>query len=75
MLQTYGKGRLFVLFAFWRRGFFQCYHELLKVHKNSVITQTMTKILMYVRYLEKEYGYEMLNRTKRKYSQSYNRVC
>ena len=45
-----------------------------KAHNDSAIKRTMGKIPMYVRYLEKEYGLMVLNKTKKKFSQSYYRV-
>ena len=45
-----------------------------KAHKDSAITRTMSKIPMYVRYIEKEYDLAVLERTKRS-SQNYRLRC
>ena len=45
-----------------------------KAHKDSAITRTMSKIPMYVRYIEKEYDIEVLNKT-RKSNQGYRLKC
>lgn len=37
-----------------------------KSHKDSAIRRTMSKIPMYVKYIEKEYGIEILEQTKKK---------
>ena len=37
-----------------------------KSHRDNAIRRTMTKIPMYIKYIEKEYGVEVLERTKRK---------
>ncbi len=36
-----------------------------KAHKDSSITRTMTKIPIYIRYVENEYGVAILNKTKK----------
>lgn len=36
-----------------------------KAHDDTAILKTMTKIPVYVRYIEKEYGIEILKRTKK----------
>ena len=36
-----------------------------KAHNDSAITRTMSKIPMYVRYVEKEYSIEVYERTKK----------
>lgn len=36
-----------------------------KAHEDAAVMRTMDKILMYVRYIEKEYGIEILKRTRR----------
>ena len=36
-----------------------------KSHRDNAIRRTMTKIPMYIKYIEKEYGVEVLERTKR----------
>lgn len=41
-----------------------------RAHKDSAIEHTMSKIPMYVKYIEKEYGIEVLEKTKKK-----NRYC
>lgn len=45
-----------------------------KAHKDSAITRTMNKIPMYIRYIEKEYDLEVLERTKR-LNQHYRQRC
>lgn len=35
-------------------------------HKDSAIVRTMSKIPMYVKYIEKEYGIEIFEQTKKK---------
>ena len=37
-----------------------------KSHRDNAIRRTMTKIPMYIKYIEKEYGVEVLEQTKRK---------
>lgn len=47
-----------------------------KAHNDSAIIRTMSKIPMYVRYIEQEYGIEILDRTKKKSRQGYKRtIC
>jgi hypothetical protein len=36
-----------------------------KAHNDSAITRTMTKLPMYIRYIEKEYGIYVLDKTKK----------
>lgn len=36
-----------------------------RAHEDAALMRTMTKIPMYVKYVEKEYGIEVLNRTKK----------
>ena len=45
-----------------------------KAHKDSAITRTMNKIPMYIRYIEKEYDLEVLEKTKRS-NQNYRLRC
>ena len=42
-----------------------------KSHKDSAIERTMSKIPMYVKYIEKQYGIEVLEQTKKK-NRCYN---
>lgn len=37
-----------------------------KSHKDCSVERTMTKIPMYIKYVEKEYGIQIFERTKRK---------
>ena len=45
-----------------------------KSHRDNAIRRTMTKIPMYIKYIEKEYGVEVLERTKRKNRRSSYRL-
>ncbi len=45
-----------------------------KSRRDAAIMRTMTKIPMYIRYVEKEYGVEILERTKRKNRRSFYRL-
>lgn len=36
-----------------------------KAHEDTAVIRTMSKIPMYVKYIEKEYGIEILERTKK----------
>lgn len=45
-----------------------------KSRRDAAIMRTMTKIPMYIRYVEKEYGVEVLERTKRKNRRSSYRL-
>ena len=45
-----------------------------KSRRDAAIMRTMTKIPMYIRYVEKEYGVEILERTKRKNRRSSYRL-
>lgn len=38
-----------------------------KSHKDCSVERTMTKIPMYIKYVEKEYGIQIFEQTKRKY--------
>ncbi len=70
--QAYRKG----VEEFYGKGvFFNDAMNYSKAQNDSAITRTMSKRPMYVRYLEKEYGIEVLERTKKKFGQSYSRVC
>lgn len=49
-----------------------------KSHRDNAIRKTMTKIPMYIKYIEKEYGIEVLEQTKkrnRKASRFYDIKC
>lgn len=37
-----------------------------KTHNDNALIRTMSKLPMYIKYIEKEYGIEVLERTKRK---------
>ncbi len=37
-----------------------------KTHNDSALIRTMSKLPMYIKYVEKEYGIEVLERTKKK---------
>ena len=37
-----------------------------KTHNDSALIRTMSKLPMYIKYVEKEYGIEVLKRTKKK---------
>lgn len=37
-----------------------------KAHKNTAIEKTMSKIPIHIKYVEKEYGIQVLEKTKRK---------
>jgi len=43
-----------------------------KSHGDSAITRTMEKVPIYIRYIEKEYGIEILEKTRKKSSRSRN---
>lgn len=38
-----------------------------RAHRNTAVEMTMDKIPMYIRYIEKEYGIEVLRQTRRRY--------
>jgi len=48
-----------------------------KTHNDSALQRTMTKIPMYIKYVEKEYDIEVLERTKKKKhsSSGYEQRC
>lgn len=46
-----------------------------RAHNDLTITRTMKKILMYVRYIEKEYDIEVFEKTKRKCAQNNRARC
>lgn len=46
-----------------------------KAHYDSAITKTMDKIPMYLRYIEKEYDIEVLEKTKKRNAQNYKAHC
>lgn len=43
-----------------------------KTHNDSAIVRTMTKIPMYVKYVEKEYEIEVFEKTKKRNSKNYH---
>ena len=43
-----------------------------KSHNNSALVRTMTKLPMYIRYIEKEYGIEIFEQTKKRNSKIYH---
>lgn len=43
-----------------------------KTHNDSALVRTMTKIPVYLRYVEKEYQIEVLEQTKRRNSKNYH---
>lgn len=69
-------GREYYLFSQnYRKGVQQFYSKgvlldesinFSKAHKDSAIERTMSKIPMYVKCIEKEYGIEVLERTKKR---------
>lgn len=76
-----GEGEYFLFSQSYRRGVDRFYRKgvflddairFSKAHNDPSIIRTMGKIPMYVKYLEKEYGLVILNKTKKKNSQSYN---
>lgn len=46
-----------------------------RAYHDSAITRTMDKIPMYVKYIEKEYAIEVLERTKKRSSKNYRMRC
>ncbi len=44
-----------------------------KAHNDSALERTMTKLPMYIKYIEKEYEIEVLEKTKKRNSK-YNRL-
>ncbi len=42
-----------------------------KAHRDEALAKTMTKLPMYIRYIEKEHGIEILEKTKRKNDKGY----
>lgn len=46
-----------------------------RAHNDSAIIKTMDKIPMYVKYIEKEYGIEVLEKTKKRSAQNYRGRC
>lgn len=45
-----------------------------KTHRDEALIRTMTKIPMYINYIEKEYGVQVLEQTKKKNVKNY-RFC
>lgn len=70
------NGQEYYLFSQdYRRGVQQYYSKgvsldesinFSKSHKDSAIERTMSKIPMYIQYIEKEYGIAILERTKKR---------
>lgn len=47
-----------------------------KSHKDNALKRTMSKLPMYIRYIEKEFGILVLNQTKKKAKEcGYLRAC
>ena len=42
-----------------------------KIHNDSALERTISKFPMYIKYVEKEYGVEILEQTKRRNSKNY----
>ena len=76
------EGKSYYLFSQdYRMGVQELYHkgvrlddsvDFSKAHKDTAIERTMTKIPMYIKYIEKEYGIEVLERTKKRNRYSSN---
>ncbi len=76
------EGKSYYLFSQdYRKGVQEFYHkgvrldesvDFSKAHKDTAIERTMTKIPMYIKYIEKEYGIEVLERTKKRNRYSSN---
>ena len=81
------EGEIYYLFSQdYRKGVQDFYHkgvrldeslDYSKAHKDTAIERTMSKIPMYIKYIEKEYGIEVLERTKRRnrYGSNNLRIC
>lgn len=81
------EGKVYYLFSQdYRKGVQDFYHKgvllneslnFSKAHKDTAIERTMSKIPMYIKYIEKEYGIEVLERTKKRnrYSSNNQRIC
>ena len=81
------EGRIYYLFSQdYRKGVQDFYHrgvrldesmDFSKAHKDAAIERTMSKIPIYIKYIEKEYGIEVLERTKKRnrYSSNNLRLC
>ena len=41
-------------------------YDFSKAHRNNAITHTLTKLPLYIKYIESEYGITVLNRTRKK---------
>ncbi len=79
---TVGSEEFFLFSQAYRKGVAQYYGRGVRIdesmryskaHNDSAITRTMDKIPMYVKYIEREYDIEVLERTKRKCGQ-YSRL-
>ena len=81
------EGKIYYLFRQdYRRGVQDFYHkgvlldeslDYSKAHKDTAIERTMSKIPMYIKYIEKEYGIEVLEQTKKRnrYGRKNLRIC
>ncbi len=81
------EGEIYYLFSQdYRKGVQDFYHkgvrldeslDYSKAHKDTAIERTMSKIPMYIKYIEKEYGIEVLERTKKRNRSAGNnlRIC
>jgi len=81
------EGEIYYLFSQgYRKGVQAFYHkgvrldesmDYSKAHKDTAIERTMSKIPMYIKYIEKEYGIEVLEQTKRRNRSTGNnlRIC
>ena len=81
------EGEIYYLFSQdYRKGVQDFYHkgvrldeslDYSKAHKDTAIERTMSKSPMYIKYIEKEYGMEVLERTKKRNRSAGNnlRIC
>ena len=81
------EGGTYYLFSQdYRKGVQEFYHkgvrldeslDYSKAHKDAAIERTMSKIPMYIKYIEKEYGIEVLEQTKKRsrYGSNNLRIC
>lgn len=81
------EGQVYYLFSQdYRKGVQAFYHkgvrldesmDFSKAHNDAAIERTMSKIPMYIKYVEKEYGIEVLERTKKRnrYSNNNIKIC
>lgn len=70
------EGEIYYLFSQdYRKGVQDFYHkgvrldesmDYSKAHKDTAIERTMSKIPMYIKYIEKEFGIEVLEQTKKR---------